>query len=117
MKKKDKQTKTKWQRNKETKGQREKKTKREKETKRESRACQQLSMAVDLDADAYYLERVELEADVDEDFDIKSISVDEELLQEDLDEDLDRVVRTIREAAEDALLEGKKVKPINQSIN
>ena len=70
----------------------------------------QRTMAVDLDADAYYLERVELEADVDEDFDIKTISVDEELLQEDLDEDLDRVVRTIKEAAEDALLEGKKVR-------
>jgi len=65
-------------------------------------------MAVDLDADAFYLERVELEADVDEDFDIKTISVDEELLQEDLDEDLERVVRTLKEAAEDALLEGKK---------
>jgi hypothetical protein len=35
--------------------------------------------------------------------------VDEELLIDDLEEDLDAAVRTIKEAAEDALLEGKKV--------
>ncbi|BFZ22703.1 hypothetical protein BsWGS_25742 [Bradybaena similaris] len=59
-------------------------------------------MAVNLDNERFYIEKVEVPLDSDDEFQYEEILVDEDILTSELDEDLDAAVRTIREANEDA---------------
>ncbi|CAG5123216.1 unnamed protein product [Candidula unifasciata] len=59
-------------------------------------------MAVNLDNDRFYVEKVEVPVDSDDEFQYEEVLVDEEIVSPELDEDLDAAVRTIREANEEA---------------
>ncbi|XP_041372163.1 sperm-associated antigen 16 protein-like isoform X2 [Gigantopelta aegis] len=57
-------------------------------------------MAYD-ESDKYYLEKVQLELETDEDFIYEEVPIDEDFVVGEYDEDLDIAVRTIRESIED----------------
>ncbi|XP_071100813.1 sperm-associated antigen 16 protein-like [Haliotis cracherodii] len=53
------------------------------------------------ETDKYYLEKVQLLVDSDDEFQYEEVPIDEDFITSEIEEDLDRAVRTIKEASED----------------
>ncbi|KAI0233259.1 Sperm-associated antigen 16 protein [Lamellibrachia satsuma] len=73
-------------------------------------------MATETENEKYYLEREQIPADEDSEYQYDTVTIEDDFISEDIEESLDSVVRSIRKSTEDAAASIKRESPLKANV-